>query len=261
MIDHDWFSVGVEGSDGIWPALPQAWSYSSLRDASECPRRWALSRASYPDLWSQRGYPPRPVLPALIGDVVHSVLETLIRSFRERDCTSLGDPKVVAVLKQLGGYTKLAQQGIDERLQRLTGNPRVGPDRIELLRTALRVKVPEIRQHVQTLIARSHFAADTQPGEASAGGRGPLSAGLYPEVEVRAPELRLIGRADILAITETGCEITDYKTGSSDPHHVDQVRLYALIWSQDKELNPQSQLATRLILAYSAQDVEVHHRR
>jgi hypothetical protein len=254
----DHFSVGIEDSDGQWPTLPQTWSYSSLREATECPRRWMLSRAKYPDLWSHWGYPPRPSLPALIGDVVHGVLETLLRSFRSNGCTSLADPAMVGVLKDLGGYTALVEHGIEEQLDRLAENPRIN-DRLGPLRTALRVKVPEIRRRVQAVIARMPFqSVDSGPESTDARtGRGPLPYGFHPEVELRVPSLRLAGRADLMSIAEDTCEITDYKTGAPDPHHADQLRLYALLWSRDHELNPQSLPIRRLILSYPSHDVDV----
>ena len=104
-----------------------------------------LSRATYPDLWNHGGYPPRPSLPALIGDVVHGVFEVLLRSFRAQGCTSLADPSAVGVLRNLGGYTKLVEQGIEDQLGKLAENP-LAAKRLDQLRTALRVKVPEIRQ-------------------------------------------------------------------------------------------------------------------
>ncbi len=217
-----------------------------------------LSRATYPDLWSHWGYPPRPSLPALIGDVVHGVLETLLRSFRTYGCTSLADPAVVAVLKDLGGYTQLVERDIEDQLDKLADNPRVN-DRLGPLRTALRVKVPEIRQRVQVVIARTPFQSAPSGTESDglSSGRGPLSQGFHAEVELRAPELRLAGRADLMSVAEDACEITDYKTGAPDPHHADQVRLYALLWSRDDELNPWSLPVRRLILSYPSHDVDV----
>jgi hypothetical protein len=251
------FSIGVDNTNGRWPGLPQTWSYSSLRDATECPRRWMLSRAAYPDLWSQWGYPPRPSLPALIGDVIHGVLEVLLRSFRAQGCASLADPCAVGVLRDLGGYTKLVEQGIEGQLDKLAENPRVG-SRLPQLRTALRVKVPEIRQRVQAVIARTPFQST---GNGPTGGdtaqRGPLAPGFHPEVELRAPELRMAGRADLLHIDQDGCEITDYKTGSPDPHHADQLRLYALLWNRDFEANPESLPVRQLVIAYPSKDVVV----
>ncbi len=252
------FSVGIGGAEGIWPNLPRTWSYSSLREATECPRRWMLSRASYPNLWSHWGYPPKPSLPALMGDVVHGVLERLLRDFRQHGCTSLADPETVAVLKNLGGYSQLAEQGIEEQLERLAGNPRMS-ERIGLLRTALRTRVPEIRQRVQAVIARTplHLIGESASSEGGAGSRGPLAPGFYPEVELRATDLHLAGRVDLLTVLDEACDITDYKTGSPDNHHADQVRLYALLWNRDKELNPHSLPVRRLILSYAAHDVDV----
>ena len=238
--------------------MPSTWSYSSLREATKCPRRWMLSRASYPKIWSGWGYPPRPTLPILVGNVVHGILEVLLRSFREQGCTSLADPATVKVLKDLGGYTKLVEHRIDEELAQLADNPRVA-DRLAPLHTALRVKVPEIRQRVQSVIARTLFqpGSETVGDESSPGARGPLSLGFHPEVELRAPELRLAGRADLVTVEEDACEITDYKTGSPDPHHADQLRLYALLWSRDTDLNPQTLPVRRLIVSYPSHDVVV----
>ncbi len=89
------------------------------------------------------------------------------------------------------------------------------------------------------------------------GVRGPLAPGFYPEVELRVPSLRLAGRADLLAVSEEGCDITDYKTGAPDAHHADQVRLYALLWSRDDELNPNSLPVRHLKLAYPSHDVDI----
>ncbi len=252
------FSAGVRDSDGRWPNLPNTWSYSSLKQPTECPRRWMLSRATYPKIWDRWGYPPRPSLPTLVGDIVHGILEVLLRSFRDHGCTSLADPATVQVLKDLGGYTKLVEQRIEEELAQLADNPRVA-NRLAPLHTALRVKVPEIRQRVQAVIARTNFqpASDIPSGEGSPPGRGPLSLGFHPEVELRAADLRLAGRADLVTVEEDGCEITDYKTGAPDQHHADQLRLYALLWSRDADLNPRTLPVQRLVVSYPSHDVEI----
>ena len=216
-----------------------------------------LSRATYPDIWSGWGYPPRPTLATLVGEVVHGILEVLLDSFREHGCTSLSDPKTVQVLKNLGGYTKLVEHRIESELTPLADNPRVC-DRVGPLETALRVKVPEIRQRIQAVIARTNFQPPSEAaGEGSPAGRWPLSLGSHPEVELRAPDLRLAGRADLVTVKEDGCEITDYKTGTPDPHHADQLRLYSLLWSRDTDLNPQKLPVRRLIVSYPTHDVDI----
>jgi hypothetical protein len=256
--ENDEFGTGIQDSSGQWPGRPQVWSYSSLREAEECPRRWMLSRATYPRIWSRPGYPQRPTVPALLGDAVHRVLEFVLRGFRSRGCTSLADPSAVAVLKDLGGYSKLAERAIGELVDRLADNPRAS-QRLDGLRVALLAKVPTIRQRVQGLITRTCWqpAASAATSDPSSKRRAPLANGSHPEVEMRAPGLRLAGRADVITVVDGGCDITDYKTGAPNSHHADQLRTYALLWSRDSELNPAILPVRRLVLSYPSRDVDV----
>ena len=64
-------SVGLLGR---WPEPPKFWSFSSLREAKACPRRYALSRATYSEIWDKRGYPDR------VGDRI-SVHRRRLREF------------------------------------------------------------------------------------------------------------------------------------------------------------------------------------
>lgn len=248
----------VRDSNGQWPAPPRVWSYSSLREAEDCPRRWMLSRASYPTIWSHRGYPPRPTTSSLFGEVVHSVLETVLGELHAARCQSLGDPAAIEVLKELGGYSKMALCAIDERLSRLEGNPRIAA-RIEDLRTSLYSRVPEIRRLVQQIVSRTSLlpVKGVSAGPKSPSKRSALSPGSHPEVELRARDLRFVGRADLLSIVDGACEITDYKTGTPENHHADQLRTYALLWTRDVELNPCGLPVRRLVLAYPTRDCQV----
>lgn len=255
------FRTGIRGLDGVWPALPTLWSYSSLRDAEECPRRWALSRATYPAIWDRPGYPPRPILPALLGDIVHRSLDLILRRLYEAGCESIADASAVDVLRGLGGYSGLAEQLIGEQMDSLQANPRMA-DQVSGLRSALKARIPTIRQRVQALLARATLVPREPAGEtaaeiAPAPDRTPLSAGSHPEVTLHAPELRMAGRADLITLRPGSCAIVDYKTGAPDEHHADQLRLYALLWTRDTELNPEAVPATSLTLAYATHDERV----
>jgi CRISPR/Cas system-associated exonuclease Cas4 (RecB family) len=213
-------------------------------------------RAVYPDVWNKVGYPERPVPPALLGDVVHRILEVVLRAMKDRECPSLGDPAAVLVLKELGGYSALAEAAIDERLARLVGNPRVN---VEALRGLLRSRVPDIRQRAQAIISRTVLVPDEHKDADDCDAidghlRGPLSHGSHPEAELRAVSLRLAGRADLLTVAAGGCTIVDYKTGSPNEHHADQLRTYALLWSRDSEANPKQLPVERLVVSYVSHD-------
>ena len=50
---------------------------------------------------------------------------------------------------------------------------------------------------------------------------------------------------------------TDFKTGAFDEAHKFQVRVYAVLWRLDDELNPSGRVVDRLVLAYDDKDVDV----
>jgi hypothetical protein len=87
--------------------------------------------------------------------------------------------------------------------------------------------------------------------------RGPLRSGAFPEIELRAERLGWKGKADLLALSDDFCEITDFKTGTREERHGLQMRVYALLWSRDHDLNPGRRLADRLVLGYTDGEVEV----
>jgi CRISPR/Cas system-associated exonuclease Cas4 (RecB family) len=232
-------------------------SYSSLRELEECPRRWALRRATYPEIWDRPGYPDLPSLPSLIGDVVHLSLEKTLRALVVRGCDSPRSACAVAVLRELGGYSAIVESAIQSKLEGLESNPRVR-DRLPLYRSALSLKSPELRRRVQEVVTRSALSPRAS-AEQTGDGRGTraLLLGSFTELEVRAETLRWVGRVDLLSLTPTTCEIIDYKTGSEHEDHATQLRTYALLWLRDTVLNPFARVATRLVIAYPTHDVVV----
>ena len=107
-----------------WAAEPSWMSVSALLNMEACPRRWSLSYADYPDIWERRGYPPKPYLAALIGQVIHSALESITKSLGQAGCSSTHDPLFVSVLRELGGYTKIIEAKLDYIITKLNDNPR-----------------------------------------------------------------------------------------------------------------------------------------
>jgi hypothetical protein len=78
-----------------WPEAPPWMSFSTLLGLETCPRRWALSAAEYPSVWSKRGY-PRPLQPAALeGTIVHLSLQRVTAALVERGCPSLFDESAI----------------------------------------------------------------------------------------------------------------------------------------------------------------------
>lgn len=97
--------TGVVRSRAVLQGPPNYWSYSSLKEIGECPRRYALERASYPDLWVGRGYPSLPTAPALFGNVVHGALEIVVKALTQAGVDSPQTLQATEVLRRLGGLT------------------------------------------------------------------------------------------------------------------------------------------------------------
>lgn len=250
--------IWVADTPTTWPDPPPEMTVTTLATIESCPRRWALAAAHYPELWSGRGYPPRVQLNALSGTVAHLALEMVTRALVRAGCQSLQDPTALRVMKDLGGYTKVVNDCIDRAVALLASSPR-GHHALEHATRLLRAQVPELRTRAQTMLCRLRLSPFQvrHTGVAAAKTRGPLTVGAFPELTLRAKHIRWKGKADLLILSERACEIIDFKTGAPDERHEFQIRVYALLWNRDAELNPAGRSTDRLVLAYRHGEVEV----
>jgi len=260
MDGGDLVETGVADSDGYWPEEPALMSYASLKEIEECPRRWALRRARYPALWRRSGYPPSVHLAALCGDIVHDTLEQLVGALVSNGCASVRTEDAFGVLKALGGYSAVIGEMMEARLNVLTDNPRVVAQ-LPMVRTSLVNRIPLMRGQVQDLLSRTEIfpaaGSGTVPRSQDRGERTDLSVGSHAEVALRSIGLGWTGRVDLLTVTASGCEIVDYKTGAESEAHVEQILVYSLLWREDAESNPGRTSATRLLLRYLGEDLDV----
>jgi hypothetical protein len=241
-----------------WADAPQFLSVSTAKEVETCPRRWSLSSAAYPDLWSGYGYPPRPTPRSLEGVAVHAVLEFTIKELVKAGCTTVASARTTEVLRSLGGFTRIVEQSIKRIVADLAKNPRAS-FLLESIERTLRGQLSAIRSSAQTLLARIQLppapvSASWKPRPA---GRVRLGNGSYAEIELRAPTIGWKGKVDVLLVSDSECEVVDFKTGGTDPSYEDQVRTYALLWWLDEELNPSKRSVTRTRLAYVNHEVVV----
>lgn len=243
-----------------WPAGPTEMSVSSLAAIEACPRRWALAAADYPEIWNKHGYPPRAFIASLTGTVVHLALETIMNALAHDGCGSVKDAHAVQAMKHLGGYTMVVNDCIQSVVDRYNENPRVKPA-IDFLLRSLKRLAPEIRTETQNHLTRLKLPQVCAPFSAAAffkdRVRNPLGPGVYPELEIRADSIGWRGTVDLLILSDTGCEILDFKTGAPDDSHRSQIRVYALLWSRDFQLNPTARLVNRLVISYPTGNVQV----
>lgn len=241
-----------------WPELPAEMSFSLLLELETCPRRWALSKASYSDIWERSGYPPKLYLSSLMGTTIHLAVEEITKALARARCPSLRSAEAVAVIKEIGGYSTLLVDCIARALAPYSDNPRVA-HLLDLVRQKLRSQIPEMRLQVQSflagLILESRSSVFEGKKQSANHGRFPLGLGVHPEVEVRARGLRWRGKLDLLSLANGNCEIIDFKTGEPSDHHRFQLMVYALLWYRDVEINPTGRLANKLTAVYRSNRV------
>jgi hypothetical protein len=241
------------------PSEPAWMSVSTLLNIEACPRRWSLSLSEYPDIWDRTGYPPKPYLASLAGQVIHEALELITKSLDQAGCSSTYDPKFVTVLRNLGGFTRIVETKIEQLASSLSVNPRA-QNTVGQVAARLRAKLPELRTRLQMLIGKLQIQSGErtiQKSKVRLAPRMPLSFGMHAEVELRADTLRWHGFVDLINLSEEACEIIDFKTGEPNQDHEFQAHVYNLLWSLDSDLNPTGRPVDRLLLSYFDNEVEI----
>lgn len=232
-------------------------NFHYLVRAEECPRSAALRHATYSQLWNRRGYPDKPGLAALSGMVMHRAIARIIRALADSGIGSFEDSRSVAILKSLGGYSKVIAESVTDVTQSLAGNPRFDLVRSWSL-SRLNNRLPAIREQVQLQLSRLKWKLQPPPvdptddldTDAVAGDRLPLEQGTHFEVELRHPGIKWRGFADLVELCDDLCTIEDFKSGEPSDDHLLQVQIYALLWCHDEELNPTKTAVDKLVICY-----------
>ena len=249
-----------------WQAPPEWMSFHYLVRAEQCPRSAALRHATYSQLWNRRGYPDKPGLAALSGMVMHRAIARIIRALADSGIGSLEDPRSVAILKYLGGYSKVIGESVTDVFRSLTGNPRFDLVSSSSL-SRLNNRLPSIREQVQLQLSRLKWKLQPPPVDLTedldidtvAGDRVPLEQGTHFEVELRHPGIKWRGFADLIELRDDLCTIEDFKSGDPSDDHLLQLQIYALLWCYDEELNPAKIAVDKLVVCYPNGDRIVPH--
>ncbi|MFC2027073.1 PD-(D/E)XK nuclease family protein [Chloroflexota bacterium] len=245
-----------------WPSLPTTISATLLNKLEVCPRQWALVNAGYPELWNREGYPPRMHIANLKGSTIHLAIEKVTREFTKAGCSSVQDSNAIEVMRGLGGFTQIVEDSLDRVLGQYQDNPRVAHSLSSVV-ISVRSQIPEMRSKLQSLLRRVRLQSGSIEERVHTNTywaqkpRIALGIGAHPETNICASDLGWHGRADLITISNLGCEITDFKTGKQSEHHEFQMLFYSLLWYRDNELNPTAQPATKLTISYIDRDIDV----
>lgn len=241
-----------------WPSAPEWMSFYKLMEVEQCPRRFSLRSAAYLDIWSGKGYPAKTTAAALVGQITHRALARLLSELADAGCQSTSDVAAIGVLKSLGGYSKLIQECTQSVLTQYEGHPRMA-ERLPSIRLSLDSRTAQMRSMLQILARRIRVPEYPVKIASSSrtSGRRTLGDGSHAEIELRVPQLHWLGIADLLLKDLDACEIIDFKTGEPAEEHKKQLKVYALLWTRDSELNPLGQRVTKLTLVYEGSQQSV----
>jgi hypothetical protein len=225
------------------PRLPSHYSYTSLVQIENCPRRWWLSHSEYHG-WDG-GY-PEPVSPAaMLGSIVHATLERFSADYAR--VISTGDEKAIqefrkqfplraTVQAERQTFLLRAKTNIRTDLAALEANVSVdacislfkdlirrnfGPAAIESLLIAARSSNGQRR----TWLPSARLPQAESPAKVQV----PCPA-LLPEIDLKIDTPPLRGKIDLAVTEPEGDSLVEYKTGEPKPEHEEQSLLYALLW-------------------------------
>lgn len=221
------------------PRVPDRWSFSSLREWRTCPRRWWLERATYQELSGR--YPRVPNPAAVAGQLVHDALEAFAHHLAAAAHTD--------TTRDDARRSFPVRQFMKERLRavmtRLGTNPRA--NKLDLLAMIdLDKCVDQFRG-----VAPDISAASTRDGAfctAESQERDvPLSDSAELPLAIDDPAFG--GKLDFV---RDGV-IYDFKTGSPDEGHAEQLRIYAMLFWVSFGYPPEG-----LVVSYASTRDRVH---
>lgn len=244
-----------------WLPAPEWMNVHYFLRAETCPRSAALRHSQYDTIWDRHGYPDKPSIAAASGTVIHIAVARLITELAKKGCNSTSDVTFCTVLKAFGGYSAIIGDAINDVTTALATNPRFQPIH-QLFVAKLRNRIPMFRESIQLQLSRLMWTAASPLSHgshehATSSLRHPLAAGSHFEVELREPLLKWKGIADLIELAPSGCGITDFKSGAPTADHEFQIRLYALLWLHDSELNPGALRVTRLTISYPSEQRDI----
>ena len=234
-----------------WPKPPKWMSFYKLIDIEKCPRRFALSNARYSDIWEHSGYPGKVNQSGLSGTIVHKVLRMVLEELQRTQCESTYDSSAVVVLKRLGGFSAIIRKEIKSILGEIEKNPRES-ERLELIEKRLYGSLNSIRETIQLIMPLICFNGKRAKNDVQTSPTPSVSVqkGVYSEIEVHANKLGWKGIIDVLSLSDHSNCIMDYKTGKKSDTHLEQLKIYSLLWFLDSGKNPSKSSIDKLKIIY-----------
>ena len=224
----------IPSKPGNFTGEHRIWSASTLNEVEECPKRFALRRASFPEIWSRAGFPNRISAAQVKGIVVHEVVSMIMNSVQ--NSSELAETSVMSFLKERGGYLELLKIVLEKELLSANSNPRAEL-MVESIKREILSDLSELRGQVQYFVKESINklpAASSRVENEEINEMAPTTFQISPinsEYKIVDSEFPIEGYLDLLLTNEVIDHIIDYKTSKTiHDEYWDQLSLYAWLW-------------------------------
>ena len=224
----------IPSKPGNFTGEHRIWSASTLNEVEECPKRFALRRASFPEIWSRAGFPNRISAAQVKGIVVHEVVSMIMNSVQ--NSSELAETSVMSFLKERGGYLELLKIILEKELLSVNSNPRAEL-MVESIKREILSDLSELRGQVQYFVKESINklpAASSRVENEEINEMASTTFQIPPinsEYKIVDSEFPIEGYLDLLLTNEVIDHIIDYKTSKTiHDEYWDQLSLYAWLW-------------------------------
>lgn len=229
-----------------WAAPPKMYSFSSLKQIDECPRRWQLQYSKYEGL---DRYPSRPNPAAVEGRIIHSLLEKLFRALACYGMPLIGSETFQKCISEIDINLAISRS-IRDYEERIALNPRGHGFQLRSSIQQLRNKVVQIfrdqydkiRKNTPPSIIRSSYnTLKKQSCNDVTGNDFAVILNknkILTELTLEHMELPFSGIIDFIWLDDEGMKISDFKSGAYKHDHKDQVLMYALLLKSNLQCLP-----------------------
>ena len=226
----------IPSNPGNFTGEHRIWSASTLNEVEECPKRFALRRASFPEIWSRAGFPNRISAAQVKGIVVHEVVSMIMNSVQ--NSSELPEMSVMSFLKERGGYLELIKITLEKELQSAGSNPRAEL-MVESIKREILADLSELRGQVQYFVKESINKVpglNVRVNNLEINNIASANFQIQPinsEYQIVDSEFPIEGYLDLLLTHEDIDHIIDYKTSKTiHDEYWDQLSLYAWLWNR-----------------------------
>ena len=226
----------IPSKPGNFTGEHRIWSASTLNEVEECPKRFALRRANFPEIWSRAGFPNRISAAQVKGIVVHEVVSIIMNSVQIS--SELPEMCIMSFLKERGGYLELLKITLEKELLSASSNPRAEL-MVESIRREVLADLSELRGQVQYFVKESINKVpgiNTRLDNLEINDKVSTTFQIPPinsEYKIVDSEFPIEGYLDLLLTNEDIDHIIDYKTSKTiHDEYWDQLSLYAWLWNR-----------------------------